>query len=410
MASVSLPDFHPDLKLGLLLVAAAMLLHVGSSGAFEALLVPHDRLDISLLRYRLIIAALALGSLFVIGTGFWVDRRPPHGLMATGALLLSLGLVVANFSRSFGVALAGMFLSGAGGAFAGSLVFYAVAVKASGRFRGALLGALGLVFNVKWEAWTSDVGWSGWTVTGDATGMSIEATGLSIWWVAVCLVLASGALLFLLLPRCFSANYEPGPTLSETAAVPGAKSQIAWVAAVYLVGAMIITAETTHLQWVTLTILSDGIDTDFAYRSLALAGGLGALAWGVAADFFPVRRLLIILALLFLPAAGWGWVLDDLEGGVFLLSLVGGGLITLTWVLMAEVLPKHHFAKLALGVTLAGSLGRMLGPLYWGSALAVWGVESFFWIVLVEAGLLAAVVACRPRLPETAGNQPIQQP
>ena len=137
MAAVSLSSLHPDLRLGLLLVVAAMLLHVGSSGTFEALLVPHDRLDISLLRYRLIIAALALGSLFVIGTGFWVDRRPPHGLMATGALLRSLGLVVANFSRSFGVALAGMFLSGIGGAFAGSLVFYAVAVKASGRFRGS---------------------------------------------------------------------------------------------------------------------------------------------------------------------------------------------------------------------------------------------------------------------------------
>ena len=115
--------------------------------------------------------------------------------------------------------------------------------------------------------------------------MSIEATGLSIWWVAVCLVLASGALLFLLLPLCFSANYGPGPTLRETAAVPGAKAQIAWVAAVYLVGALIITAETTHLQWVTLTILSDGIDTDFAYRSLALAGGLGALAWGGCGRF-----------------------------------------------------------------------------------------------------------------------------
>ena len=173
---------------------------------------------------------------------------------------------------------------------------------------------------------------------------------------------------------------------------------------------MIIAAETTHLRWVTRTMLPDGADPEFGYRALALAGGVGALVWGVAADFFPVRRLLIILAVLSLPAAGWGWLLDDPEGGVLLLSLVGGGLVSLPWVLMAELLPGRHFAKLALGLTWVGLLGRMLGPLYWGSALAVWGVDSFFWIVLVEAGLLAAVVACRPRLPETFGNQPIQQP
>ena len=72
MASVSLSSLHPDLRLGLLPVA--LLLDVGSSGTFEPLLVPHDRLDISFLRYRLLIAAVALGSLFVIGAGFWVDR------------------------------------------------------------------------------------------------------------------------------------------------------------------------------------------------------------------------------------------------------------------------------------------------------------------------------------------------
>ena len=76
---------------------------------------------------------------------------------------------------------------------------------------------------------------------------------------------------------------------------------------------------------------------------------------------------------------------------------------------MSENLPRRHFAKLALAVTLVGSSGRMLGLLYWGSAVAFLGVDSFVWIVLVEAGLLAGVVAFRPRLPETAGNRSIQQ-
>ena len=211
----------------------------------------------------------------------------------------------------------------------------------------------------------------GLDVTVDAAGQSIEPAGLSVWWVGLCLVLASGALLFLLLPRCFSANPGPGPTLRETVAVSGFKAQIAWVAAVYLFGAILITAKTPQLQWVTLTILPDGIDTDFRY--LTLAGGIGALAWGVAADFFPVRRLLNTMALLFLPAAGWSWLLDDPEGSVLLLSLAGGGLVSLPWVLMAEVLPKHHFAKLALGVALAGSLASPLGRIYLGLALDLGG-------------------------------------
>ena len=198
-------------------------------------------------------------------------------MMAAGTVLLALGLVLLHVPPGLALAVVGRFLSGAGGAFAGSLVFYAVAVKGSGRFRGAMLGALGLVFGVNLEDWAYEVGWSGWTSAG-------EATGLTIWWVAVFLVLASGALLFVLLPRCFSGNYKPGATLRETMAVPGTKARIA---AVYLVGAMIIAAETTHLRFVTRAMSPDGADLEFGYRSLALAGGLGALAWGVAAISFP---------------------------------------------------------------------------------------------------------------------------
>lgn len=73
---------------------------------------------------------------------------------------------------------------------------------------------------------------------------------------------------------------------------------------------------------------------------------------------------------------------------------------------MAEVLPKHHFAKLALGVALAGSLGSPLGWIYLGLALDFGGVDSLFLIIAAEAGVLAALVAFRPKLPETSGNRP----
>ena len=174
------------------------------------------------------------------------------------------------------------------------------------------------------------------------------------------------------------------------------------MAAVYLVAAMVLAGWSTHLRWV-IRAMEPGLgDPAFGFRALALAGGLGALVWGIAAHFFPVRRLLVILAALSLPAVGWGWLLDDPEGGALLLSLVRGGLISLPWVLMAESLPSRHFAKLAPAITLAGLLGSPLGPTYWGLALDIWGVGSFLWIVLAEAGvLMGVVVALRPKVPRT---------
>ena len=69
---------------------------------------------------------------------------------------------------------------------------------------------------------------------------------------------------------------------------------------------------------------------------------------------------------------------------------------------MAESLPAKPRCEAGLGSSPGwGALGGSLGPLYWGLALSVWGVESFFWIVLVEVGVLAAVVAPRPRVPQT---------
>ena len=88
-------------------------------------------------------------------------------MMAAGAGILAIGLALLTLSDSFGLAVVATFIVGAGGAAVGSLIFYAVAVKGYRRFKGVLIGALGLVFSVSW----------------DAGAISAWATGLPIgWW------------------------------------------------------------------------------------------------------------------------------------------------------------------------------------------------------------------------------------
>ena len=354
ITGVSFYNLLADFKLGLLLVVAAALLEFGSPDTFWAVAAsgwPDLTPELSGLS--------GLGALFVVVAAIWVDRRPPHTMMAAGAGVLALGLFLTTLSHSFGLVVTGMFLATSGGAFVGSLIFYVVAVKGYTRYQGALIGALGLVF----------------TVSG-IIGIGIDAGGD---WATVLLigslvlpVLAGGMLLFLLLPRWFSANYGPGLTLRATIAVPGTKLQIAWVAAVYLVASMIIGSGTTHrhIIWPPLPI---SYEPEFGYQANGLGFGIGALLWGAASDFIPVRWLLIGLAFLSLPAAGCLWLLDDPDVGALFLSLVRGGLVSLPWVLMAESLPANHVAKLALVIAwVVGSLGGSLGLLYWTSAHYVW--------------------------------------
>lgn len=387
MASMSPFGLRHDVKLGLLLVAAALLLDMGSSGG-SWLLPVSDQLGRTPMALGLLGPVVGLGSLFVVLAAIWVDRRPPHAMMAVGAVVLALGFVLVTLSRSFGPSAAGLFLVEAGGSAFASLVFYAIVVKGHVRFRGTLIGALGLVF----------------AANPGAGAIRNWEFDIPIGWLALALVLTGGMVLYIFLPRWFTDTYGPGPSLREIIAEPGVKAHFASAAVVYLVSAVILAAGTTHLRWVTAAAeAAVGADYDTWHQALALAVGIGALVWGAAGDFFSVRWLLIAVAALSLPAAAWLRLLDDPVGGALLLSLVRGGLISLPWVLAANLLTKRHFAKLALAMILLGTLGSSLGSLYQGAAMAVWGTESFIWLAIVESVALAVVVAYQPT-DEGTGN------
>ena len=130
------------------------------------------------------------------------------------------------------------------------------------------------------------------------------------------------------------------------------------------------------------------------------------LLWGIAADFYPCRRLFLVAGLLLLPAAGVLWWLDSLSAtaiGVTVLGISHSGLICLPWVLMAELLPKEHFAKVAVAITLIGGfLGSNFGSISMGLASTFWGFGVVIWAVVPLGGILIALVAIRlPRLLQT---------
>ena len=146
---------------------------------------------------------------------------------------MALGVALVTIADGFVLAAPGMFLSGVGGAFTGSLILYTVAVKGCVRFRGALVGALALGFSVRLQDLAFALGCGDWATTDQLT---IQSTP---WW-PMGLVLSAGILLLLLLPRWFQGTYGPGPSLRETLAVSGVKVLIGWVAAVYLAAEVVL--------------------------------------------------------------------------------------------------------------------------------------------------------------------------
>ena len=322
--------------------------------------------------------------------------------MAGGAVVVALSLAGVGLYNSFPASALGMFVAGVGGSAIGSLVFYAVAVKGATRYRGSLIGALGLVFTMRLGV--GDVG--DWLF---GSPMLVSA-------VSGALTLAGAAVLFLLLPRVFAGSYEPGPTLRETLSMPSVRRAAAWITAVFFIAAL-VTATGAYLPSFIARSAS-GVEITLPFQTIPIFSGIGVLLWGVASDFYPARRLFLLAALLILAvlAAFWpffGHPASDVEYLAFF--LLSGGFICLPWGLMAELLPPRHFAKMALGIRFVGGyLGAGLGTallstvmVVWGADVGFWGADVGFWIVLV-AGIILAIVASRLPRPPANGTLPGQ--
>ena len=139
MGVVSLRNVHPDLKLGLALLAAALILGLGNPGGLLAAQA-RQQLDISSTSYGWLLTAGGVGGLAVLAAAFWVDRKPPHVMMAAGTFVALFGLAVLIMPTSAPAYAVGMFIAGAGSSATAPLIFYAIAVKGAARYRGTMIG------------------------------------------------------------------------------------------------------------------------------------------------------------------------------------------------------------------------------------------------------------------------------
>ena len=141
------------------------------------------------------------------------------------------------------------------------------------------------------------------------------------------------------------------------------------------------------------------------YRALRMLAGIGVLLWGIVADIFPSRRLFLFVGLSLPPAAAALWALGGPPAytiGVYASGALIAGLVCLPWVLLAESLPTRHFASIAVGIAIAGSLvGTSIGASSAGLLIALQGFDTVLWIG-AGGGIVVTLVASRlPRVLKT---------
>ena len=390
--AMSLRNFHPDLKLALVLVAAAALLELGDSRSHVATVgvMRFDRPPLAWL-----VVQSGLGFLALLFVAIWVDRRPPHTVMAAGALLGVLGLTIAGVHTSLVAYVLGTLIVGVGASTVHLLVFYAIAAKGATRHRGALIGALGAISALSLNV--DDVLY--WPVRYwpiDETWLFIAASAA--------FTLAGAALIFALLPRVFSGANGSNKTLRAKSTMPGLWKALVWATLVFSVALAIITSTSLYFPNQTMRATSGHEGLVLQLLSVPVFTAAGVLLWGIARYAFNVRLLLLLTALLLLLGAGAYLVPGGLPAdavGSLAIRLALGGLICLPWILMTELLSVRHFAKLALLISLVGAL---LGALLNGLAITIAGEgDDFFPVVILMEGVTLAIVAIllpKPRAAE----------
>ena len=391
-------ELRGETRLALVLLTAALLVSIGRHSG----LMPHivDDLDLSASAMGFAVIAGRLGGFAVIGVALVVDRFGPYPVMPLGALVTAAGLLVLSFAGGYGSLVTTSAVIGLGTAAVSATILFAVAAKGCYRLRGTVIGSL--AFLIKLDP------------VSLAAGPAADAFG---WrWVAVvfaALSLAAALILLTFLPRVFPvrqraasflrwrpvADHEDDLTWHELRRTPGFWKVVGAVILVFALGNAVST--TTFVS--TLSLLYDQSRLGVGTMSLLLfAWTLGALFWGIASDFVPVRRLISSASIVVVLSIPLLWLLDgpllDLLG-ILILGLGLGATLSLPWVLLADHVGVRFFAIVGIGVSFVGGLaGGLAGSLLSGLTVEVWGAAGAGGLLAAFALVLAAASFRAPQL------------
>lgn len=161
-----------------------------------------------------------------------------------------------------------------------------------------------------------------------------------------------------------------------------------------LVGALLVAVAVDVMKPATLGFVMPGMTVEYAISQtaagtlalVALTGtAVGSVMWGRMADLLGRRSAILLSALMFIGTAICG-AMPSFEWNLimcFLMGMSAGGLLPITFTLMAEMIPAAHRGWLLVAL---GGVGTSLGYLMASGAAAI--LEPLFsWRVLWMLGL-----------------------
>ena len=329
------------------------------------------------------------------------DRYGPRPVVLIGAVLLGAGLLVASrattpltFQLGFGL-LVGL----SAGAFFAPMIAAVTGWFDTGRGLAVSLVSAGMGM-----APLTFTPLAGWLIESYDWRTAMATMGVIAW--------------VLLIPAAFFVRTAPAAAPSA-AAEPGeadAGRALRSPQFIILAGTFFLccAAHSGPIFHMLSYAMFCGIPTMAAvsiYSVEGLAGLGGRLLFGVAADRFGVKRLIVAGLLLQALAIPAYLAVRDIRDFYLLATVFGmayGGVMPLYAVLAREYFSQSIMGTVLGGATMLSSIGMAIGPLGGGWIYDTFG--NYAWLYIGSAGLAAAAVAIALAFPPVPGARPQPQP
>ena len=375
----------------MLLLSSGHLATDFANGALPALL-PYfkDRFDLSYtFAALLMLASTASSSVIQPLFGLWSDRHGALWLLPSGVLVAGIGIAAAADAPSYWLVFVLVVVSGLGVA-----AFHPEGTKfaayASGQRRASGMSAFSIGGNV------------GYALGPICAGAVVAALGLRGGWLLVipCAVVAA----LLVRRHGYLGSFAPDHAAARRAA--GGDDDTRSLVVLLGVIAFRSCAWFGLLTFVPLWEVSLGHSKSYGNHLLALmllAGGIGTIAAGPAADRFG-RRLVLLASLVATPILIAAFIVAGGVAGAVCLALVGPcviGTFGVTAVMSQEYLPTRIGMASGLAIGMSVGLGGIAAVVLGAVADAV-DLRSAMWVAAAAPLVAIALAVLLPAAPRSS--------